>query len=601
MFCNIIIMILHNMEYVYGKRKGKEEMENMNQEATQKKNMNAAPAGGKSGKKRIGLVFVCIFTVIAIIYVAFAIFFQSHFSFGTTLDGIDVSGRSVEKVQELIRAEIEGYSLELQEREGKTEVIYGSSFSIEPVFQGEIEELLKQQNGFMWIATLFKKEQLELEKVVSYDEKALEAALEALSCMQEANQRKPVDAGISEYSKQDGYVLVPADYGTAIDRDAFIKTIREAVMVLAGEINLDEAGCYKDPEITDDNKELSDLIDKLNGYTGMTITYDFGDDKEVLDGGTVSTWIVRDGLKAEIDNDAVLEYVKGLAKKYNTAYQSKSLKTSYGTTVTISGGHYGWRIDNGGEVEQILEDLKGGADVEREPVYLQTANTHGENDYGDSYVEINLTAQHLFCYKDGKLIVESDFVSGNVAKGHSSPTGAFSLTYKTTDAVLRGEDYETPVKYWMPFAGDVGMHDANWRNSFGGNIYKTSGSHGCINLPPSVAKTIYGVIEKGYAVLVYTLPGTESKGAQQQDAAAVVNAINTIGTVTLESATAITNARNLYNALPDSAKGYVTNYDVLTAAEAALAQIQAGQVPQETPQEQVPAIEEGQQTDDGTQ
>lgn len=601
MFCNIIIMILHNMEYVYGKRKGKEEMENMNQEATQKKNMNAAPAGGKSGKKRIGLVFVCIFTVIAIIYVAFAIFFQSHFSFGTTLDGIDVSGRSVEKVQELIRAEIEGYSLELQEREGKTEVIYGSSFSIEPVFQGEIEELLKQQNGFMWIAALFKKEQLELEKVVSYDEKALEAALEALSCMQEANQRKPVDAGISEYSKQDGYVLVPADYGTAIDRDAFMKTIREAVMVLAGEINLDEAGCYKDPEITDDNKELSDLIDKLNGYTGMTITYDFGDDKEVLDGGTVSTWIVRDGLKAEIDNDAVLEYVKGLAKKYNTAYQSKSLKTSYGTTVTISGGHYGWRIDNGGEVEQILEDLKAGADVEREPVYLQTANSHGENDYGDSYVEINLTAQHLFCYKDGKLIVESDFVSGNVAKGHSSPTGAFSLTYKTTDAVLRGEDYETPVKYWMPFAGDVGMHDANWRNSFGGNIYKTSGSHGCINLPPSVAKTIYGVIEKGYAVLVYTLPGTESKGAQQQDAAAVVNAINTIGTVTLDSATAITNARNLYNALSDSAKGYVTNYDVLTAAEAALAQIQAGQVPQETPQEQAPAIEEGQQTDEGTQ
>lgn len=576
-------------------------MENMNQEATQKKNMNAAPAGGKSGKKRIGLVFVCIFTVIAIIYVAFAIFFQSHFSFGTTLDGIDVSGRSVEKVQELIRAEIEGYSLELQEREGKTEVIYGSSFSIEPVFQGEIEELLKQQNGFMWIAALFKKEQLELEKVVSYDEKALEAALEALSCMQEANQRKPVDAGISEYSKQDGYVLVPADYGTAIDRDAFMKTIREAVMVLAGEINLDEAGCYKDPEIKDDNKELSDLIDKLNGYTGMTITYDFGDDKEVLDGGTVSTWIVRDGLKAEIDNDAVLEYVKGLAKKYNTAYQSKSLKTSYGTTVTISGGHYGWRIDNGGEVEQILEDLKAGADVEREPVYLQTANSHGENDYGDSYVEINLTAQHLFCYKDGKLIVESDFVSGNVAKGHSSPTGAFSLTYKTTDAVLRGEDYETPVKYWMPFAGDVGMHDANWRNSFGGNIYKTSGSHGCINLPPSVAKTIYGVIEKGYAVLVYTLPGTESKSAQQQDAAAVVNAINTIGTVTLESATAITNARNLYNALSDSAKGYVTNYDVLTAAEAALAQIQAGQVPQETPQEQAPAIEEGQQTDEGTQ
>ena len=79
------------------------------------------------------------------------------------------------------------------------------------------------------------------------------------------------------------------------------------------------------------------------------------------------------------------------------------------------------------------------------------------------------------------------------------------MTYTTTDAVLRGEDYATPVKYWMPFAGDVGMHDASWRKSFGGNIYKTNGSHGCINLPTSVAKTIYNTIEKGWPVLVYTL------------------------------------------------------------------------------------------------
>ena len=98
--------------------------------------------------------------------------------------------------------------------------------------------------------------------------------------------------------------------------------------------------------------------------------------------------------------------------------------------------------------------------MEREPVYLTTANSHGEHDYGDSYVEINLTNQHLFLYKDGKLVVESDFVSGNLSKGHDTPTGAFGLTYKTMNAVLRGPDYETPVTYWMPFNGDVGMHEA---------------------------------------------------------------------------------------------------------------------------------------------
>ena len=334
-------------------------------------------------------------------------------------------------------------------------------------------------------------------------------------------------------------------------------------------------------------------------------------DLEVLDGTTISTWL-SEGTdeKVSIDEEEVLAFVKTLAKKYNTAYSPKELKTSYGTTVTITGGFYGWRIDNGGEVEQILADLKAGKDVEREPVYLTTANSHGEHDYGDSYVEINLTNQHLFLYKDGKLVVESDFVSGNLSKGHDTPTGAFGLTYKTMNAVLRGPDYETPVTYWMPFNGDVGMHDATWRNKFGGSIYKTSGSHGCINLPASAAKKIYETIDKGYAVLVYRMPGDNPTVVQQPqaDVPSVINAISIIGPVTLESETAIVNARNMYNSLSDADKAQVTNYDTLTAAEAALAVLKAqqpadgGQQPdQSQPQDQSQQPDQSQPQDQSQQ
>ncbi len=149
----------------------------------------------------------------------------------------------------------------------------------------------------------------------------------------------------------------------------------------------------------------------------------------------------------------------------------------------------------------------------REPVYKQKAASHGENDYGSTYVEINLTAQHLFFYKDGKLLVESDFVSGNESKGWSTPAGVFPLTYKQRDATLKGETYRTPVSYWMPFNGNIGLHDATWRSTFGGTIYKTSGSHGCVNLPPAVAKTIFENIAAGVPVLCYHLPGTESQAA----------------------------------------------------------------------------------------
>lgn len=531
----------------------------------------------KNIKRKTGLIITVAVTAVAVVYIGFSIFFQSHFCFGTKIDGISVGGRNVAGVEKLIQNEIENYSLTLLGRENVTETITGNSISLEPVFRGEIQALLGQQKGYMWIVTLFQGEDLELAKVVSYDETALADVLQKLSVVDGENQRTPVDATYSAYDEATGYTLVPADYGTTIDAKSLERAVEGAVLRLDEELNLSEEGCYVDPAVGDEDAGLLALIEDLNRYVETVITYEFGDKREVLDAQTIHTWLGDEDGKIAVDEEAVLTYVKTLAKSYNTAYQPKEFETSYGTAVTISNGSYGWKIDNEGEVAQILEDLATGESVTREPIYAQTANSHGENDYGDSYVEINLTAQHLFLYKDGKLVIETDFVSGDVSKGHSTPTGAFGVTYTTRDAVLRGEDYATPVKYWMPFAGDVGMHDATWRRSFGSNIYKTNGSHGCINLPLSAAKTIYENIEKGYAVLVYTLPGTESAAVQQADAANIVNLINTIGPVTLESETVIVNARNLYNALPDSAKGYVTNIDTLTAAEAALAQLKAEQ------------------------
>ena len=562
-----------------------------------------------SGKNYTGLVLTCIMTAIAVIYVGFAIYFESHFCFGTSIDGIAVGGSSVEKVEDAFRTEMKNYQLTVTAREDKNGTIAGSDIDMEPVFQGEIETLLNEQNGFSWLIRMFQKQEFELEKVVSYDEQKLNEAVSNLPCMKD--QRTPVDATYADYTKENGYALVPADYGTEVDAAKVKKAVSDAILVLDETVDLEQSDCYRKPAVGDDDKDLLDLIDTLNQYVGVTITYDFGDDKEVLDGTTISTWL-SEGTdeKVSIDEEEVLAFVKTLAKKYNTAYSPKELKTSYGTTVTVTGGFYGWRIDNSGEVEQILADLKAGKDVEREPVYLTTANSHGEHDYGDSYVEINLTNQHLFLYKDGKLVVESDFVSGNLAKGHDTPTGAFGLTYKTMNAVLRGPDYETPVTYWMPFNGDVGMHDATWRNKFGGSIYKTGGSHGCINLPASAAKKIYETIDKGYAVLVYRMPGDNPTVVQQPqvDVPSVINAINVIGPVTLESETAIVNARNMYNSLSDADKAQVTNYDTLTAAEAALAALKAqqpadgGQQPdQSQPQDQGQQPDQSQPQDQGQQ
>lgn len=249
----------------------------------------------------------------------------------------------------------------------------------------------------------------------------------------------------------------------------------------------------------------------LKPYTDVVVTYKFGSHSEILDGNTTLQWLSYDEEgDVTIDRGKVEEYVQELAGKYNTAYCAKELKTSYGPTVTITKGSYGWMIDKKSEAAALMEILKAGESVEREPIYLQKAASHESPDYGNTYVEINLTAQHMFFYKGGKLLVQSDFVSGNESKGWSTPAGAFGVTYKQRNAVLRGKNYNTPVTYWIPFKGNIGMHDGYWRTSFGGSIYKKNGSHGCVNLPPAVAKTVYENIEAGLPVLCYHLEGTET-------------------------------------------------------------------------------------------
>lgn len=123
------------------------------------------------------------------------------------------------------------------------------------------------------------------------------------------------------------------------------------------------------------------------------------------------------------------------------AYKSKTLNTSYGKTVTISKGFYGWKINQGEETSQLYDIIQSGESQTREPVYSQKANSHGANDYGQYLWWDQFDGTASVFYKDGKLVIESDFVSGNHAKGYDTPSGAYPLTYKQKDATLKGENY----------------------------------------------------------------------------------------------------------------------------------------------------------------
>lgn len=529
-------------------------------------------------QKRLLIIAGCVVGVLVLIYLGISVFFMNRFLFRTTLNGMDVSSMTAAAVEEKEASGVAAYELKITCRDGSVYTLYGTDFSLEEQWDDGIVKLAKSQSGFAWIGSLFSDTSLELEGLIVYDAEELENALNELDFMQAENQVAAIDASVSEYSAADGYTLVPSEEGTQIDEEMLLGVLDAAIMALSEEVDLAESGCYLEAEIQDDDATLLATIDELNSYVKAQIIYTVGDDTWQLDGGTICEWLsVTDDGQVVLDEDAIAEYVSALADQYNTCYSSKTLDTSYGKTVTITNIHYGWKVDTDTETEQLISEIKAGESVTRDLNYSMTANSHSGNDYGNSYVEINLTAQHLYLYNEGALVLETDFVSGKATSADTiTPTGAFTVTYTQRDAILNGDGYSTPVSFWMPFYGNYGMHDATWRSSFGGTIYKTNGSHGCVNLPYSAAQTIYNTISKGWPVLIYNLEGTESGTEEEKEAAEeVTDAIDGISdTVTLEDEDAITSARELYDALSSTAKDYVTNYDKLTEAEDALEQLQ---------------------------
>ena len=450
--------------------------------------------------------------IAALAYLQMGRQYEKVFFPNTTINGMDASKKSIEEVKKSIASGVEGYVLSIRERGESIEEIKGKDIGLESVFDGSLEKLLADQKTYEWLKHIKTPQEFDIGTMIQYDEDKFESAVSGLSCLKAELMEKPENAHVSDYVPGQGYTIVAAKEGNQLDPEIVKTGISQAVMGLQTEVSLEELGAYVKPQIPADDPQLIAQVQELNKYVNAAITYKFGDEKKVLSGDTISKWIgIGEDGKVYLSSSSVTEYVKELASKYDTSTKAKSLKTSYGQTVKITGGSYGWKIDQSAEADELAELIRSGQSQVREPVYKQKAASHGDTDYGSTYVEVNLTAQHLYFYKDGKLVVDSDFVSGNESKGWSTPAGVYSLSYKQKDATLKGEDYRTPVSFWMPFNGNIGFHDATWRSSFGGTIYKTGGSHGCVNLPPAVAKTMFENIASGVPVLCYHLPGTESK------------------------------------------------------------------------------------------
>lgn len=479
---------------------------------------------GRRKKKRyivpiVLFIFLIVLTLAVFGYYRAAVYYQTHFFPNTSINGVDCSNMEAEPVIKLLDVRIQDYVLEVKGRDyrtGDAGAVLGTiaAGDIGLNFgdtKAAVEYYLEQQDELKWIgAYLNGSYPYFLEQGLYFDEKLLRDTVQGWDAFRKENMVRAENAYISGYSEESGtYEIIPETSGTELDMEKSVQMIVEAVNHQAAEVDLEEGACYVEASVRQDDKKLTEAVDTANKWLGTRVVYDWNGTKVELDYNTLHDWISMESGKPVLDEEQVTAFVKEQASLYDTYGRKKSFTTALGEEITLTRVKYGWKTDTAGEAKELVELIYQGSVTEKEPAYSITAMQKGTNDIGDSYVEADLTNQHLYLYQDGEIVLESDFVSGTMSSDYGcvTPEGIFGLSYKTRDAVLKGATYRTPVSYWMPFYGNYGMHDAKWRGSFGGQIFMTNGSHGCINLPPSKAAEIYEYVSEGFPVVCYYYNG----------------------------------------------------------------------------------------------
>lgn len=404
---------------------------------------------------------------------------------------------------EALRSFDKGHTIEIKGRDDKTDIIKAQDISFNKILKpGQKLE----QNPLLWPIGIFLTHNYHLVYDVSYDQDKLDGYLKNSVFMEDMIE--PKDARLVPDSS--GFTIEEEELGSTLDVKAAGARIVEAFTNGEKEISFDDE--YIKPSITKDSNELKDRMDVANSLSQMTVTFDMGEDKIELEGDKLLDMYLANGSEFTPIRDQAHEYVRQLAIEYDTFSpdQERDFTTSHGNNITVVGGIYGWQMDVDATTDEFIEILKDKESKTIVPTYLVEGLTRSKDDLKDTYIEISIQDQHLWFYKDGDLIVDTDIVTGDPTRGVSTHTGVGKVWSKEEDKTLVGivpegtSDYASYVDFWMPINWDnEGIHNSTWRESFGGSIYQGNGSYGCVNLPYDPTKTIFENVELNTPVVVY--------------------------------------------------------------------------------------------------
>ena len=405
---------------------------------------------------------------------------------GTSVLGLYVTCLTQEEACTQLEAAAAAYQLEL--------TVDGITV---PVTAQEIDLHCSHEDLLAGLDALSRNEPADLSQVIRFDEEKLQAL------MSQHFNKDVTEASICFEETEGKYVVLPHADGQKANPQALASAVKNAIVTLTPSQTLTGVSEILHPQHTADAPEVLEALELANRMIGTRLTYTFGDTAHEISEEDIRSFVTidADGLTPIINNSTLDAYVTTLSETYSTEGTTGSFRATGGGTIGLTVSYNGKYVDADGLKQDIVACIEEGISETREAPYVSSGST--DLPYGGTYVEVNLSAQHLWFYKNGELLVSTSLVSGKVVAEYCTPTGVYSIYSKEANTYLVGEDYRTFVNYWMPFHYGYGLHDATWRGSFGGDIYLYDGSHGCVNLPLNAAGTIYNNAPVGTKVILY--------------------------------------------------------------------------------------------------
>ena len=404
-----------------------------------------------------------------------------------TVGGIDLTGMTLEQAAQALTEAAAGYRLAL--------TVNGTAMTVSAEELGlQLDQAALEQ----YLAAVESGAELP-QALFTYESGALK------SLISDKLNTAPKNATVSYSSAKKAFVASEGANGTEVDAAAADQAAAAAIAMLepAAQVEVDVKKVA--PEFAASSDKVKAAVNTANGYLKVNLSYTYspeGGASTTVAIGTedlASFVSVSDSMGVSISKSKIESYASRMSDKHSGSDYKASFKTTGGGTIGTTVTYYGQRLNKSALADDIYSCITSGKSGTRTAPY----NAKSDKPYGGNYIEVNLSSQKLWVYKDGQQVVSTNLVSGSVAEGHRTPTGVYSIYAKQTDRYLTGADYRSFVKYWMPFLGGYGLHDASWRGSFGGDIYLYDGSHGCVNLPSSAAKKVYNNISVGTKVILY--------------------------------------------------------------------------------------------------